>query len=171
MRAASFGIPFQPIPVGALEATDIPAGLGLRKVADPYTGLEVYAVPKIELDWFVMHAPYVDAAGNVRVLGNPVYDEVASRAAKHIIVTAEEIVPSEDFERQAELTLIPHFMVDAVVHVPGGARPGSCYPLYEVDEEGMRHYIELSRTPEGLRRYLEETAPADRAVESGHTAR
>jgi glutaconate CoA-transferase, subunit A len=163
MRAASFGIPFQPIPPAALAGSDIPERAGMRRVRDPFSGEDLWVVPAITPDWLLMHAQYADELGNVRLLGNPSYDGLMSRAARDIIVTAEEILPTVEFEAEPERTLIPHFMVRAVVHAPRGAWPAGCLPLYDVDDEAMRHYLELSVTPEGLQRYLGETADADRA--------
>jgi glutaconate CoA-transferase subunit A len=165
MRAASFGIPFQPIPPAALRGSDIPAAADLRRVRDPYSGEELYVVPRIQPDWLLMHAHAADELGNVRVLGNPLYDGLMSRAARQIIVTAEAILPTADFEARPGETLVPHFLVTAVVPAPGGARPCGCLPAYDVDDDGMRRYIELSRTPAGLRAYLEETAAADRRAD------
>src|SRR5687768_10173168 len=163
MRAASYGIPFQPIPVDALRGSDIPERAGFRKIMDPWSGDELWAVPRIQPDWLLTHVNCADEVGNARVEGNVLYDELMSRASRNIIVTADEIVPTAVFEAAPERTLIPHFLVTAVVHAPGGARPTSCYPLYDVDDEALRHYMEVSGTPEGMARYLAETAPADRA--------
>jgi glutaconate CoA-transferase subunit A len=162
MRAASFGIPFQPIPPAALAGSDIPRTAGMRKIVDPFSGEELWAVPRIAPDWLLMHAHEADEFGNVRVIGNTLYDGLMARAARQIIVTAEAIVPTAVFEEDPGRTLIPHFLVTAVVHAPGGSLPANCLPAYDVDEAGMRRYLELSITPQGLARYLEETALDDR---------
>jgi glutaconate CoA-transferase subunit A len=164
MRAASFGIPFQPLPAAALEGSDIPAAAGFRKVVDPWTGQSLWAVPRIAPDWFLTHVNAADEYGNARVEGNPGYDGLMSRASRRIVLTAEEILPTAAFEADPERTLIPHFLVTAVVHVPRGAWPTSCYPAYDVDDPAVRRYLELSRTPEGLARHLEETAAGDRGA-------
>src|SRR5258706_3153 len=162
MRAASFGIPFQPIPAAALQGSDIPATAGFRKVVDPWTGEELWAVPKIQPDWFLTHVNAADRYGNARIEGNAGYDGLMSRASRRIVLTAEEILPTEAFEADPERTLIPHFLVTAVVHAPRGAWPTSCYPAYDVDDAAMRRYIEVSRTPDGLAGYLESTVADDR---------
>jgi glutaconate CoA-transferase subunit A len=162
MRAASFGIPFQPIPAAALQGSDIPATAGFRKITDPWTGEELWAVPRIQPDWFLTHVNAADASGNARIEGNAGYDGLMSRASRRIILTAEEILPSEAFEADPERTLIPHFLVTAVVHAPRGAWPTSCYPAYDVDDAAIYRYLEASRTPAGLAGYLEETAAHDR---------
>lgn len=171
MRAASFGIPFQPIPFAALQGSDIPAGAGMRRVRDPFSGEELWAVPSIAPDWLLMHAQYADELGNVRLAGNPLYDGLMSRAAKAIIVTAEEILPTAHFEAEPERTLVPHFLVTAVVHAPGGARPAGCLPHYDIDDAGMRRYLEMSVTADGLQQYLAETAAADRGGVAAGTGR
>ena len=165
MRAASFGIPFQPVP--GLTGSDVPATSGFARIKDPYSDQWLYAVPAIRPDWAVVHVPAADARGNARVLGTPFWDRVITRAARRVIVVAEEIVPSAELARQPELTAIPEMFVEAVVHLPGGARPTSCYPLYGVDEAAVWRYLELSRTPDGLACYLAETAALDHAASGG----
>ena len=74
-----------------------------------------------------------------------------AQAADEVILTAERIVPSEELARIPELTRISELSVAAVVELPGGARPGDCPGCYEIDEAGVRRYLEAARTPEGLR--------------------
>ncbi len=155
MRAASFGIPFQP--VGGLTGSDLPRLSGFKEVEDPYTGQRVYAIPALAPDWAIIHVPEADARGNARIWGTPFWDRIISRAARRVIVTAERIVPTEALAERPELTVIPELFVEAVVHAPGGAHPTSCYPLYEIDVEATWRYLELARTPEGLATYLAET--------------
>ena len=153
MRAASNGIPFEPI-VG-LTGSDIPAAAGFKTVKDPYTGAELYAIPAIRPDWAIIHVQEADVLGNARIYGSPYWDLVMSRAAARVILTAERILSTEELARLPELTRIPHFLVAAVVHAPEGARPTSCHPYYGIDEEGVRAYLAAADTPEALRRYLD----------------
>jgi len=69
MRAASHGIPFEPI-VG-LTGSDIPAAAGFKTVVDPYTGVEVYAIQAIRPDWAILHVQEADALGNARICKLP----------------------------------------------------------------------------------------------------
>lgn len=55
--------------------------------------------------------------------------------AKHVIVTAEEVV--DELTAPIELTGLS---VTAVVHAPRGAWPTSCYPNYAVDGEEILRY-------------------------------
>lgn len=161
MRAASFGIPFQP--VAGLTGSQIPETSGFARIKDPYSDQWVYAIPAIRPDWAIIHVPVADARGNARIYGSPFWDRVISRAARRVILVAERIVPTGELARQPELTVIPEIFVEAVVHLPRGAHPTSCHPFYGVDESAVWHYLDLAGTPEGLARYLDETAPADHA--------
>jgi glutaconate CoA-transferase, subunit A len=60
-------------------------------------------------------------------------DVELARAAKTVIVTAEEVVPSEAIVRHADRTHIPGFVVDAVVEVAYGCYPHECHGRYEAD--------------------------------------
>ena len=162
MRAASHGLPFEPI-VG-LTGSDIPAAAGLKTVKDPYTGAELYAVPAIRPDWAILHVQEADALGNARIYGSPYWDVVMSRAAARVILTAERLVPTEELARLPELTRVPHFLVAAVVHAPGGAAPTSCHPYYGVDEAGVRAYLEAADDAERLCRYLDTMDASLRAA-------
>ncbi len=92
------------------------------------------------------------------------------RAAKGVILTAEDMAPIERFREEPEMTAIPGFLVTAVAHAPGGAAPCSCSPAYGVVEARMRRYMEVSRTVDGLAGYLTEAEallPAEAAKISG----
>ncbi len=161
LRAAAFGVPF--MPVAGLKGTDVPAAAGLRLVSDPYTGEEVYVAPRLDLDWAILHVQEADPLGNARVFGTPFWDRVMSRAARGVLVTAERIVPTETLAREPELTMVPHFLVRAVVHAPAGAWPGSCTPYYEIDRAGVAAYLAATADPAAFRRYLATPDEALRA--------
>ncbi len=166
LRAAAFGLPF--MPAAGFAGSDLPAARGFQTVRDPYTGVEVLAVPPIRPRWALIHVPEADAEGNARIYGTEFEDVLMSRAAAGVIVTAERIVPTEELARQPELTKIPAFLVTAVVHAPRGAWPGSCYPLYGYDPAGVRAYLEAARSPETLQAYL---AACDQPQEAAAPAR
>jgi glutaconate CoA-transferase subunit A len=140
LRAAAFGIPFQPC--GGLHGSDIPALNGWKCLDDPYGLSEpVWVIPAIQPDFAVIHASEVDAQGNVRVAGTHHWDRIMSRAAKSVLVVAEKIVDTAVFNSQPEATLVPHFMVQGFAIVPHGAWPGSCWPLYEIDYPAVEAYL------------------------------
>lgn len=142
------------MPVAGMFGSDLPAASGFKTICDPYTGQEVCVIPRIAPDWAVLHVHEADEQGNARVFGSPFWDRIMSRAADRLIITAERIIPTEEFVRQPELTLVPGFLVTAVVAAPGGAWPGACWPDYGVDEAGVWEYLEASRDAGKLGEYL-----------------
>lgn len=140
LRAASYGVPFQP--VGGVHGSDLARINGWRTVTDPYgSGKEVYVIPAIRPDVAIIHANEVDAEGNARVYGSPFWDHPLTRAARRVLVTAERLVPTDTLRAQPELTLVPGFMVEAAAIVPRGAWPGSMHPLYEIDYAAVEAYM------------------------------
>ena len=160
LRAAAYGIPFQP--VGGVHGSDLAQLNGWKKIEDPYgSGREVYVIPAIRPDVAVVHANEIDENGNARVLGSPFWDHPLTRAAKRVLVTAEKLVPTGVLAAQPELTLVPGFMVEAAAIVPRGAWPGSMHPLYEVDYPAVDAYMKdepgvleahLAAAPEAVQR-------------------
>ena len=139
LRAASCGIPFQP--VAGVFGSDLPKVNDWKTVTDPYTGKEVYVIPAIQPDVAVIHVNEVDEFGNARVYGTPFWDHSVTRAAKRVLITAERLVPTDVLRLQPELTLVPGFMVEAIAVVPNGAWPGSMHPLYEIDYPVVERYM------------------------------
>jgi glutaconate CoA-transferase subunit A len=140
LRAAAFGIPFQPC--GGLHGSDIPSLNGWKCLDDPYgQGGPVWVIPAIRPDFAIIHASEVDAQGNVRVAGTPHWDRIMTRSAGSVLVVAERLVDTRVFTAQPEATLVPHFMVEAFAVVPRGAWPGSCWPAYGVDYAAVEDYL------------------------------
>jgi glutaconate CoA-transferase subunit A len=135
-------------------------------VADPYTGEAVLAIPRLRPDVALIHVPEADAQGNGRIYGTQFEDALMARAAQAVILTAERIVAGDELARRPELTVVPGFLVRAVVHAPGGAWPGSCHPLYDYDAAAVAAYLGLASEPDRLRAYLAETAARDHARET-----
>jgi glutaconate CoA-transferase subunit A len=155
LRAASLGVPFEPLP--GLRGTDLPAVADFRTVKDPWTGEEVYVVPALRPRWAVLHVHEADPRGNARIYGSPGYDLLMAQAADRVILTTERIVATEELAKMPELTGISDLTVAAVVEAPGGARPGDCAGVYEVDAAAIARYLEAAETPGGLARYLTAT--------------
>jgi glutaconate CoA-transferase subunit A len=141
LRAAAFGVPF--MPCGGIHGSDLPALNGWKTIEDPYgSGETVYVIPRITPDFAVIHANEVSEEGDVRVYGTSHWDRIMSRSAKRVLVVAERVASSASFREQPELTLVPHFLVEAVSIVPAGAWPGSCWPHYAVDYPAVEAYMD-----------------------------
>ena len=115
-------------------------------MTSPFNGEKAVAVRALAPDWAVIHVQEADEFGNARIIGSQFQDPLLARAAGKTIITAEKIVGTEKFRESPELNTIPHFLVEAVVEAPNGARPGICYGLYEsVDAKAMRDYANSVR--------------------------
>jgi glutaconate CoA-transferase subunit A len=57
-----------------------------------------------------------------------------------VLVTTEELITDEETRRHPDRTVIPGFLVDALVHVPFGSFPHECYGLYEADFDHFGTY-------------------------------
>jgi glutaconate CoA-transferase subunit A len=160
LQAAAYGLPFQA--VAGFAGSDVPSIAPFAWVKDPFTGNDTLVVPAIRPDWAILHVHEADVRGNARIYGTPVWDRLMSRAAKRVILTAEKIVDTSHFVAQPEMTVVPEIFVEAVVHAPNGAWPTAVFDRYDIDEPAMRHYLDISRTADGFRKYLEETVSHDR---------
>jgi glutaconate CoA-transferase subunit A len=138
-RAAAMGVPF--LPALTMLGSDLATTTGLKTVADPYTGATVAAVPALFPDVAILHVHRADRFGNCQIDGYPHMDADIARAAATVLVTTEEIVPEDETRRHADRTVIPGFVVDALVHVPFGSFPHECYGLYEADFAHFDGYV------------------------------
>ena len=137
-RAAAMGIPF--LPALTMLGSDLMGVGGMKTIEDPYTGQSLAAVPALFPDVAILHVHRADRFGNAQIDGYPHMDADIARAATTVLMTTEEIVPEEDIRRYPDRTVIPGFVVDALVHVPFGSFPHECYALYEADYDHFQDY-------------------------------
>jgi glutaconate CoA-transferase subunit A len=156
LMAASMGMPF--LPTASLLGSDLLKRLPAQEMRCPFTGDLLVAVPALVPDVALIHAHTVDAAGNAQIEGPAYMDVELARAAKTVIVTAEEVVPSDAIVRHADRTQIPGFVVDAVIEVPFGSYPHECHGRYEADFAHFDLYSEqvVADGVAGVEAYLAE---------------
>lgn len=150
LQAAGLGLPFMPI--RAMAGTDILHIPGFEDaahksgvLASPFGNGSVTVVSPLRPDVAIIHAARADRDGNIQLFGTTAVIEEQARAARHVIVSVEEIVEPEVLRRQPELTILPALMVDAVVHLPYGAHPTGVYGYYEHDAAHLAEYYAASR--------------------------
>ncbi|MBC7345309.1 MAG: hypothetical protein H5U03_07830 [Clostridia bacterium] len=73
-----------------------------------------------------------------------------------MILTCEEIVPTEEIRRYPNLTYVPYYCVDAVVEVPFGSHGRGCPYYYCIDVPYGLQLQEEWATEEGFNRWVEE---------------
>ena len=152
--AGAMGIPF--IPARTLLGTDTFEKSSAKVVRDPWSGKPVCLLPASNPDVALFHVPRCDRYGNAQIDGIIIEDFELSRAARRVIVTAEEIVDEEVIRASPDRTVIPFFLVDAVCEVPFGAHPCQMPYLYFFDEDHIKEWMTSASTEEGTRRYFDE---------------
>jgi len=132
------------MPVGGMWGSDLVAKRPefFQVMRSPFEDKEVVCVKALVPDYAIIHVQESDIYGNARILGPAYQDVLMSRAARKTIITTERIVGTYRMQEEPKLTLIPHFTVEAVVELPGGAKPGICYPEYlSVDWDDHKSYV------------------------------
>lgn len=155
MKAAAMGVPF--LPTTSMLGTDTLRHSAAKVVEDPFTGQPVCLLPALILDVGMIHVHRCDKYGNAQVEGISGFAFELARASKRLIVSAEEIVDTGEIRRYPDRTLIPYYLVDAVVHAPFGSYPGEMPYRYWRDEAEIRAWVEASQTAEGAAAYLQRT--------------
>ena len=139
LKAAAMGISF--IPARNMFGTSTLTFSAAKKVACPFTGKDFIALPALFPDVAVIHVHECDVFGNARIYGASVSDQDLAKAAKHVILTTEKIIPNEEIRRNPENTFIPYWCVDAVIEVPFGSYPGNMPGLYFSDEPYLKNWM------------------------------
>jgi glutaconate CoA-transferase subunit A len=148
------GIPF--IPTRNMLGTDTFRKSSAIAVEDPFSKKPVCLVPSVNPDIVFIHVPRCDKYGNCQIDGTVIEDFELSRAARRLIVTTEEIIDNEKIRKEPWKTVVPFFLVDAVVEVKYGAHPVQMPYAYFFDEEHIGEWLELSRTEKGTAEYFEK---------------
>jgi acyl CoA:acetate/3-ketoacid CoA transferase alpha subunit len=152
--AAAMGVPF--MPVRSMLGTDTLQQSSAKVIEDPWSGKPICLVPACYPDVALFHVHRCDMYGNAQVDGIMVEDFELARATRRLIITTEEIIEHEEIQRQPWRTVIPFYLVDAVIEIPFGAHPTEMPVSYTFDEQHIAHWLEVSKTPEGTSKYFEE---------------
>ena len=135
LQAGAMGLPF--LPVRSFGGTDGFDYSGAKLIEDPFTGKPITLVPALNPDVSIIHVQQADVYGNARVFGTGIAHEECALASKKVIVSAEEIIETDEIRRDPGRTSFPYYAVDAVVHAPHGAWPGNCGGYYGSDTAGV----------------------------------
>lgn len=138
LRASIYGVPFQPI--HGFQGSSLPELTGLIKwITCPFTNEKTAVVEALRPDVAVIHTNIADEQGNAYIDGAVFEDLIMAKAARRVIITAEKIIDSATWTVQPQ---IPGFLVEQVALAEKGAAPGSCSPLYSIDEKEIHRYLE-----------------------------
>lgn len=146
LQAGALGVPF--LPTRTAMGSDVPKGNHFfYQIISPFEPKEtLLAVRAIVPDVAIVHVQRADAHGNAHCWGNFGVMIEAVRAAKKVILCAEEIVPAEVIASDPNRTVIPGFLVSAVVECPYGAHPSPVQGCYKRDDAFFQQYHGETKT-------------------------
>ncbi len=132
---------------------------------DPNTGRPAVAIPPLAPEVALIHVARCDPYGNAVSAGGRHMEDVIAKAARRVIISAEQVVPVEELTRNPTAVVLPGCLAHAVVEVPYGVHPGSCPGHHGYARPHLEHYAALAgqrRTAE----YLDENVygPRDHAA-------
>jgi glutaconate CoA-transferase, subunit A len=150
LQAGAMGVPF--LPTRTAMGSDVPKGNHFfYQIISPFEPKEtLFAVRAIVPDVTIANVQRADAEGNAHCWGNFGVMLEAVRAAKKVIVVTEEIVEREVIASDPNRTVIPGFLVSAVVHEPFGAHPSPVQGYYSRDNEFFRAYHAETKTSDAF---------------------
>ncbi len=126
----------------------------IRSVTCPFTGEELAVVPAIRPDVTFIHAQKADRKGNVLIEGILGVQKEAVLAARRAVITVEEIVDDFD-DAHPNLTILPHWTISAIAHVPGGAHPSYARGYYGRDNAAYVEWDEIAADMDRFRVWID----------------
>lgn len=158
LKAAAMRVPYIPTRVG-LGTDVIQRNPDIKLVDSPYDGKQWLAMPALQLDAALLHVDRADARGVCQISGPDIYmDDLFARAAKQTFVSCDELVDSSAFEsaEAARLVFWERSETTGVVHLPGGAHPTSCAPVYGFDVKHFKEYVASAKEEGGWSSYTDK---------------
>jgi glutaconate CoA-transferase subunit A len=144
LRASYLKVPFMPLK-GIIGTDMTRVRNDIKQIEDPLgSGIQIMAVPKIDLDVAILHVPYADEYGNGNIAGAVWMDADMAKTAKKTIIICEKLVEPEDIRYLQGKAQLPLQTTSAVVKIPFGAHPTSCYPMYTFDPLHIQHYLKTN---------------------------
>jgi len=153
-KAAAMGVSF--LPARNMMGTDTFKYSAALIVKCPFTGKLFCAFPALWPDVAAIHVHAADVYGNCQLKGISIADLELARAAKRLIITCERLVPEDAIRNDPNATVIPHYLVDAVIEVPFGSFPGNMPGEYYSDEDHLREWLEAEKDPETFKAFLDK---------------
>jgi len=146
LQAGAMGVPF--LPTRTALGSDVAKGNHFfDQMLSPFEPKEsLHAVRALTPDVTIVNVQRSDREGNAHCWGNFGVMIEGIRAAKRVIVVAEEIVEPGLIASDPNRTVIPGFLVNAVVECQYGAHPSPVQGYYKRDDAFFRQYHEQTRT-------------------------
>jgi glutaconate CoA-transferase subunit A len=146
------------LPFGVLRGyagTDLPEhNDDIAFIDCPFTGERLSAVRAINPDVAIIHAQQADRQGNVQLWGLSGVQKEAVLAAKHALVTVEEVV--DELASRPRATVFPSWVVDAVCHVPNGSWPSYAADFSVRDNGFYEEWDGIARDRDRFRQWMDD---------------
>jgi glutaconate CoA-transferase subunit A len=166
LQAGAMGVPF--LPTRTAMGSDVPRGNHFfYQIISPFEPKEtLLAVRAIVPDVAIVHVQRADKHGNAHCWGNFGVMIEGVRASKKVILSAEEIVDDSVIASDPNRTVIPGFLVSAVVECPYAAHPSPVQGYYKRDDAFFQQYHAETKTQEEFNAWAQRwiVGPADRAA-------
>lgn len=126
----------------------------IKSITCPFSGEKLAAIPSNRPDVTFIHAQKADKKGNVLIEGIIGIQKEAALAAKRAVVTVEEVV--DDLNSHPNATVLPHWTLAAVCHVPGGAHPSYAHGYYIRDNASYLEWDNISADRDRFTSWMQE---------------
>jgi glutaconate CoA-transferase subunit A len=155
LMAGAFNVPF--MPCRSSLGSEIPRyNTEIKVINDPFENKPLLLIPAYKPDVAFISVQRADRRGNGQIWGFKGTDQWKARAARHVVLLTEELVPTEKIYENPGLTVIPAYCTDAVVHLPFNCLPSGCYGSYQGDALSFVSHLLQRQTREGAMQWIDE---------------
>ncbi len=155
LHAAALGIPY--LPMRSLLGTDIlKNNPHIIEIESPFdSGEHLSAVKALQPDLAIIHSQRADKHGSAHIWGGLGVVADSAKASKKVLIVADEIVETAVIESDPNRTVVPGFLVDAVVCEPFAAHPSPSQGKYNRDHQHYTEYHEQTRKRDEFLQWVE----------------
>jgi glutaconate CoA-transferase, subunit A len=153
LHAGAMGVPFLPT-YSTLGSDLLKKNGNLREFSSPVNEEKLVAVRALRPDVAILQVQRADAYGNAHLWGSLGVAVDGARGSRKVIVVAEEIVEPRVIASDPNRTLIPGFLVAAVVEEPWGAHPSPVQGYYGRDHAFFSQYHDETRSLDDFEDWL-----------------
>ncbi|MBO0332317.1 hypothetical protein J0X12_01735 [Sneathiella sp. CAU 1612] len=157
LQASQKGIPFMPLR-GILGSDVLKNHPGWKVIQNPFAIDDdpIVAIPAIQPDVALFHAPLADRDGNVWIGRKRELVNMA-HASKTTFVTVDAISETSLFETEEKAAgVLPALYVGKVCVAPNGSWPLPFWNGADVDDAHMRQYMQMAANDAGFQEYLDQ---------------
>lgn len=166
VQAATMRVPFLPMRGEFLRTDLMKVRQDLKEFECPLTGVALIAVPALHVDVAILHATAADSFGNCHFQGQLALDPHLPTVADVTIVTAEQIVGTDELMALPGGIQLSGMFVNHVVQAPGGSLPTSCVPYQRLDVAAVLDYADAASDPVAWQRWLANAIAAAKPFEA-----